>query len=161
MSGNEDLPESMCKVFWTVLFGWFFMATFAPITLLTVCFRGGRRRPYKYGLNVIWLTLMVSTVGAIFATVIMHTTWLEFLYGLLEVVGAIVLGGVSLFGFVSSIVWLRDKFKRELTLSELHAKLAKLEKEQAEANKPIKADGFLKLGWKAFMGKYCPKVDWV
>ena len=155
---KEELPKSLCSLFWTVVFSWVMMVIFSPVMIPLLCSRTAREKPNNVGFLA---TVALTGIGCLLAMLvhgIYITPWLEALINTLIVIGS----ALAVSGGFFCLAWLYtkidDKLKKEPTIAELHAKL---EKERARANKPIKAEGFLKLGWKAFMGKYCPKVDWV
>ena len=162
MTTRDELPQSLCKLFWTVVFSWVMMVIFSPVMIPLLCFSVARKEPHNVGSLATVALTGIGCLSAMLVHGIYITPWLEVLINTLVVVGSavVVTGSFFCIGWVCTkiIGKFRGKFRKEPTLAERYAKL---EREQDRANKPIKADGFLKLGWKAFMGKYCPKVDWV
>lgn len=168
-TGNIDLPKGLCELSWMVAIGLLFSTIVSPLLTISLLFKRFRRKPEDFRLIYMILVMLGLTIISLLIIIIITKT-IE--YGLLLVL----LEGLKFIGAVVCIIaislligycivrvteYLKDKgvIKK---LSEEEKEKIFYERELKRANK--KTPKWIQLisdGFRAFMDKNCPKVEWI
>jgi len=168
--GGKELTPSMCNWFWVVIFAPIVVPLNIPILIYYLIFDRDtlKNRPYEYideGLGAGVISMMMSLVYATIVgiTMLVYEFVIDWQSTLIMLGwGALIISGYGL--LIYGIITLMDYFV-ERAGAKLQAKIdagfIPPKKEEEKLKEPSKLKVLIKAGWEAYLGKYCPKINWI